>query len=250
MENPGRNMGSANKEKNKIKKSSKNKERLTIMIFKKVGKVRTFKISPGVGMLAFLFLLIYIAGTIFFTNAFFNLYRINKIQTHEISELNKKLAKKTKSLEKSKQHIALLNDYIKDEKEQSPETAASKDYTESSMPKLVDIEDLKVKRDRANISTDFKIVNKQSEDEPIGGYLFVVASIKDTKGTEASSYPSSLFKDGQPVNYKKGLRFFIQRFKSISITFTLSKSIDKPLILEILVYDRDGKLILKKVVEV
>ncbi len=243
-------MGSVKKVKNKIKRSSKDKERLTIMIFKRVGKVRTFKISPGLGILASLFLLLYIVGTIFFTNAFFNLCRINKIQVHEISELSKELIDKTKSLEKSKQHIALLNDYIRDEKEQSPETTASKDYTESSLPKVVDIEDLKVKRDRSNISTDFKIVNKQSEDEPIGGYLFVVASIKDMKESEASSYPSSPFKDGQPVNYKKGLRFFIQRFKSIGITFTLSKSIDKPLILEILVYDRDGKLILKKVVEV
>jgi len=161
-----------------------------------------------------------------------------------------KIIKKTKSLEKSKQHITLLNEYIRDEKEQIPETIASKDYTESSLPKLVDIEDLKVKRDRSNISADFKIVNKQSENEPIGGYVFIIARIKDVKELEASSYPSSPFKDGQPVNYKNGLRFFIQRFKTISSTFTLSKSIDKPIILEILVYDRDGKLILKKVVEV
>ena len=243
-------MGSVNKIKNKKRNPSKNKERLTIMIFKKVGKVRTFKISLRFGILASLFLLLYIVGTILLTNAFFDLYRIDKIQLHEVAELSKELIKKTKSLEKSKQHIALLNDYIRDEKEQSPETIASKDYTESSLPKLVDIEDLKVKRDRSNISADFKIVNKQLEDEPIGGYVFVVASIKDMKELEASSYPSSLFEDGQPVNYKNGLRFFIQRFKSISSTFTLSKSIDKPIILEILVYDGDGKLILKKLVEV
>ena len=249
MENKGRGMDSLNKTKKKIARSSKEKERLTIMIFKRLGKVRTFKISPRFGILASLFLLLYIVSTIFLINAFFDLQRVNKIQSDEIVELNKELIKKTKSLEKSKQHIALLNDYIRDEKEQSQEIA-SKDYTESPLPKLVDIEDLKVRRDRSNISVDFKIVNKQSEDEPIGGYVFIIASIKDMKESEATAYPMSSFKDGQPVDYKKGIRFFIQRFKGISSTFTLSKPTDEPLILEILIYDRDGTLIFKKVVEV
>jgi len=62
-------------------------------------------------------------------------------------------------------------------------------------------------------------------------------------------YPSSPLKDGLPINYRRGQRFFIQKFKSMSNKYTLSRSTDKPLILEVLVFGRDGELILKKAVE-
>jgi hypothetical protein len=45
MENQERVMNPTNKRKKDIKKGSKIKERLTVMVFKSVGKVRTFKIS-------------------------------------------------------------------------------------------------------------------------------------------------------------------------------------------------------------
>ncbi|HUU41059.1 MAG TPA: hypothetical protein VMW42_08970 [Desulfatiglandales bacterium] len=243
-------MDSINKRKSKIKKRSKSKERLTIMVFKRVGDIRTFKVSSHFAIFASLFLLFYIVGTIFLTNAYFDVNRIHKIQSNKIAELSNELLKKTRSLEKSKQHIALLNDYIKDEKDQSPEVMTSADYTEASLPQIVDIEDLKVKRDSSNISLNFKIVNKLLNEEPIGGYMFIIADIKGMEKSETWSHPSSPLKDGMPTDYRKGQRFFIQRYKFISSTYTLSKSIDKPLILEILIYDRNGKLILKKVVEV
>ena len=143
-----------------------------------------------------------------------------------------------------------MEDYIEEDKEQSPEPVSTSDYTESSSPTLVGIEDLKVKRDRSTIDVTFRIVNKQLNEEPIGGYIFMLASIRDSDRSEVWVYPSSPLKDGLPINHRRGQRFFIQRFKSMSSKYTLSRSTDKPLLLEILVYDRDGELILKKVVEV
>jgi len=249
MENPERDMGPGRK-KEKIRRHPKKKERLTIIIFKKVGKVRTFKISSRLILLASLFFLFYIMATIFLTNAYFDIYRINKIQADRIDELSRELIKTTKNLERSKQHIALLDDYIKEEKAQSPEPMSTVDYTESSFPKLVDIDEIKVKRDGSKININFRIINRQSNEEPIGGYIFVLASVKDSDQSEVWVYPNSSLKDGLPANYKNGQRFLIQRFKSISSKYTLSKSTNKPLILKILVYDRNGTLILKKVVEV
>lgn len=249
MENPERDMGPGRK-KEKIRRRPKKKERLTIIIFKKVGKVRTFKISSRLILLASLFFLFYIMATIFLTNAYFDIYRINKIQADRIDELSRELIKTTKNLERSKQHIALLDDYIKEEKAQSPEPRSTVDYTESSFPKLVDIDEIKVKRDGSKININFRIINRQSNEEPIGGYIFVLASVKDSDQSEVWVYPNSSLKDGLPANYKNGQRFLIQRFKSISSKYTLSKSTNKPLILKILVYDRNGTLILKKVVEV
>jgi len=255
MGNQERDMGPDSKGKKEIARPSKNKERLTIMIFKELGKVKTFRISPRVLLVAFMFLIFYIVATIFVTNkylAYFYPFRstgIDKMQAEKIVKLSRELIKTTKSLERSEQHIALLEDYIEEDKEQSPEPVSTSDYTESSSPILVEIEDLKVKRDRSTIDVTFRIVNKQLNEEPIGGYIFILASIRDSDRSEVWVYPSSPLKDGLPINHRRGQRFFIQRFKSISSKYKLSRSTDKPLILEVLVYDRDGELILKKVVE-
>lgn len=236
--------------KRETRRRFRNKERLTIMIFKGAGEVRRFTISSRLVLFALLFCLFYIVPTIYFTNKYFYTSRINKMQRDKIAELSKVLIKTTKSLERSKHHIALLDDYISKSKDQSSEPEFTVNHTESPLPKIVDIDGLKVKRDRSTINITFSIVNRQSNGEPIGGYIFALASVKDSDQSEVCVYPGSLLKEGLPVNYRSGHRFFIQNFLPISSKLRLSKSIDKPLILEILVYDRDGELILKKEVEV
>ncbi len=243
-------MDPVRRKKKEITRRSKNRKRLTIMIFKKVGKARTFEISSRLILWASLFFLFYIVATIFLTNEYFNIYRKNKIQTDIVAELSEELIKTTKDLEQSKRDIAFLNDYIKEQEGQSPEPMSTVSVTEASLPKIVDIEELSVNRDRSTINVNFRIVNKQLNEEPIGGYIFVLVRIKDSGQSEVWVYPSSPLKDGLPVDYRSGQRFLIQRYKTISSKYSISKSTNKPLILEIMVYDRNGKLILKKVVEV
>ena len=250
MENQERVMNPTNKRKKDIRRRSKIKERLTVMIFKSVGKVRTFKISAHFILWVSLFFVFYIVATIFLTNVFINYYRQNRILADENAELSTMLIKTKKSLEQSKQHIALLDDYITEKKDQSPRSLVTVDHAESSLRTLVDIDELKIERDESTINVNFRIINKQLNEEPIGGYIFVLVSIKDSDKSEVWVYPNSPLKDGIPINHRNGQRFFIQRFKSISNKYTLSKSINRPLIFEILVYDRNGTLILRKIVEV
>jgi len=249
MENQERVMNPTNKRKKDIRRRSKIKERLTVMIFKSVGKVRTFKISAHFILWVSLFFVFYIVATIFLTNVFINYYRQNRILADENAELRAMLIKTKKSLEESKQHIALLDDYITQKKDQSPRSLVTVDHAESSLMTLVDIDELKIERDESTINVNFRIINKQLNEEPIGGYIFVFARIKDSDKSEVWVYPNSQLKDGLPVNYRNGQRFFIQRFKSISTKYTLSKSVNRPLIFEIFVYDRNGTLILRKIVE-
>lgn len=250
MEDQDRDMGHVREGEKGTRRRSKNKEFLTIMIFREVGKVRRFTVSSRLILCASLFFLFYIVATIYFTNKYFDTRRISEIQVDRIAKLSTELVKTTKSLERSKQHIALLDDYISESREQGPEPESTADYTESSLPKIVDIEDLKIRRDKSMINVTFRIVNRQSNEEPIGGYIFVLASVKDSDQSEVWVYPRSALKDGLPVNYREGLRFLIQRFKTIESKYALSRSINDPLVLKILVYDRNGTLILKKVVGV
>ena len=249
MENQEKDMDPDRKGKKEIGSRSKDTESLTIMIFTDLGKVRRFMISPRLILFASLFFLFYIVATIYVTNKYFDARRIHKVQADQIAKLSRKLMKTTESLQRSKHHIALLDDYISEGKVQGPEAEFAGNYTESSLPKIVDIEDVNVRRDGATLYVTFRIINRQENEEPLGGYIFVLASPKDSDPSEVWVYPSSPLKQGLPVNYRKGERFLIQRFKTITSRYTLSTSIDKPLILKILVYDRDGTLILKKLVE-
>jgi len=249
MENQERDMGPIGNGKEEIRRRPKAKERLTIMIFKKAGRVWTCNISSHFIVWASLFFISYIVVTIVLTNAFIDYHRKNKALADQNGELGTMLIKTQKSLKESKQHIALLDDYITEKKDQISRPLSTEDYTESSLPKLVDIKELKIERDKSTITVDFRIINRKLNDEPIGGYIFFLASIKDSDRSEVWVYPNSQLKDGLPVNYRNGQRFFIQRFKSVNSKYTLSKSENRPLIFKILVYDRDGTLILMKLVE-
>ncbi|MFB0532888.1 MAG: hypothetical protein ACETVU_04380, partial [Desulfatiglandales bacterium] len=146
--------------------------------------------------------------------------------------------------------VSISGDYISEGKVQGPESESTVSYPESPLPKIVDIEEVNIRRDGATLYVAFRIINRQENEEPLGGYIFVLASPKDSDPSEVWVYPSSSLKDGLPVNYTRGHRFFIERFMSIDIKLRIGGSIDIPLILKILVYDRDGALILEKLVEV
>jgi hypothetical protein len=228
--------------------SSKAHRRLTIMIFRKTGKVMKFGISSRLMLGASVFFIFYIIATIFMINEYLEMYRVNRIQAKDIAELSSELVKTTESLERAEQRIALSDEYIKEEKRQSSETISTGGSPEPSLPKLVSIEELTAGRDGSRIHVTFKVLNEQPDEGPVGGYIFVLASTNDQ--SEVWVYPSSPIKEGLPVDHTRGHRFFIKNFMPISTTLNLSKSIDELLTLEILVYDRDGELVLQKAAEV
>ena len=226
----------------------KKQGRLTVIVFKKFGKARTSQISPRLVVFASSFLIFYIVATIFMTNKYFATYSANKMQARKIANLSSELTRIAKSLENSKRRSALLDEYIKEEKGQSSETMPTGGSTEPSLSTLVRIEELTAGRDGPTLHVTFKVVNKQPHEAPVGGYVFVLASPKDQ--SDVWVYPSCPIKEGLPVNYTSGHRFFIQNLMPISTTLNLGESMDEPLTLEILVYDTDGDLILKKAAEV
>jgi CheY-like chemotaxis protein len=125
--------------KRETRRRFRNIERLTIMILKDVGEVRRFTISSCLVLFASLFFLFYIVATIYFTNKYFYTRTENKVQADKIAKLSRALIKTTKSLERSKQHIALLDDYVSESTKQSPEPEPTVNYTESPLRRIVDI---------------------------------------------------------------------------------------------------------------
>ena len=247
MENQTSNMAPVNKRKKEARNGPKNPKRLTIMVLKSVGKIRTFEISSHLLIWTSLFIIFYVIVTIFSTNFFIDYYQKNKVLLNENVELRAILKKTKKSLEESKQHIALLDKYIAEEKkEQDVELLSTDDHDEPVLSELVDVDQVEIERSESTIAIDFRIINKQLDEQPIGGYIFVLVRIKYSDESEVWVYPESQLKDGLPENYKNGLRFLIQNFKSIRSRYTLPTAKDRLLIFEIIVYDTEGTLIFKK----
>jgi hypothetical protein len=237
-----------NRRGNKLQ-SVPNKESLTITVFKEAGKPRRFVISSRLIVCSSLFFLLYIVATIYSTNKYFDIRRMNKVQTDTIVRLGRDLIKATESLRSSTQRIALLRDYITESRTPGQDSEPAVTSPEASLPTVVDIENLEINRDGSTLTVTFRIVNTRATGEPIGGYVFVLASGEDSIESEAWVYPRSPLNDGLPVDYSRGRQFFIQNFIPISSTLSLTEPTDKPLIVDILVYDRDGTLILEKVVK-
>lgn len=249
MKSQKNNTGPVNKREKEAENIHKNSKRLTVMVFKSVGKIRSFEISSRLLAWASLFIIFYIIATIVLTNIFIDYYQKNKMLLNENSGLRKILVKTKKSLEESKQHIALLDKYIREKKEQGRETPPAEEHVEPVLSELVDVDELNIERQESNITVDFKIINKQLNEQPVGGYIFVLARIKYSDKSDVLVYPDSKLKDGLPENYKNGQRFLIQNFKLISVQYAFSNSKDRVFIFEILVYDTEGTLIFKKSVE-
>ena len=96
----------------------------------------------------------------------------------------------------------------------------------------------------------FKVVNLQPGDNPVGGYLHILASGKQSDAPKEWAYPQEKVVNGFPENYRKGLVFTIQRFKPIQGRFNLGQSSESPSSVRVLIYDQTGAIILQKDFEV
>ena len=244
--------------------------RITIMFIRSVGRVRSFKISSHIVIGALVFFLLYISGSIIVINGYLDLRHRNSTQSKKIEHLGNEIYKSKKVLVKSKQHIALLEDYIynledrqekegepvKEENLQAKSPAQSvtqpvvKEEPEKKPAKLVDIRDMVIQKERSRMTVTFNLVNIQPGENAVGGYIHIIAAGKQDNPPEGWTYPKEKLKNGMPINFRRGLLFLIQRFKPIRGKINLSPNSEQPTSIKILVYDQAGALIVEKRFEV
>jgi len=99
--------------------------------------------------------------------------------------------------------------------------------------------------DAESLHFKFMISNQLTGDDTISGYVFVLLAPVSSGGT-AISYPHADFENGQPLNYKQGEYFSIARFKYMEGTFVSIGDEENFTEMTVLVFSRDGNLILTK----
>jgi hypothetical protein len=246
---------------------------ITIMIMRSVGKVRSFKIAPLFLYLVTIFLLLNIAATIYFGNRFFDLHHVNNLQSEKIKLMENETSKNLKTMHRNKQHMAILEEYIRNiENPKERKTSSSTNIflpqksverepervienlntmkTEVASPPVVDIKDVAIKKEGSQMKVNFRVVNLRELDNPIGGYIHLIAVGKDGYSPSAWTFPNEELRDGVPVDFRRGQLFLIQRFKPIEGNFYLSSIADPPSAVKVLVYNQTGTLLLERAFEV
>ena len=237
----------------------------TVMVMGRMGKVRSFKVSPRLVWICFLFIALYLPVSIVVFNRWVDLRRETGEQRARIVQIEEDLGRAERTLFKFQQHVALLDGYISSMKEERsrpaatgpapveaaapagrepPSEAASEETPKTAVqaPELVDIQQVSVKNEKGVVAVNFNLVNIDQEDA-VSGYIHILASGRYGDASWWEVYPRGDVKDGLPASYRVGQPFIIQRFKPIHGEFDARNERGAPETIRIVVYDDGGTLI-------
>jgi hypothetical protein len=242
----------------------------------RVGKVRSFKVSPRVLFWTLLFLLLYLPASVLVINQWVDLRREAKVREETIDRLELEVAKAERALFKFRQHVTLLEGYIQSldsEKERQaasreietpepeprvgeepPPQVEEKETPEPAEPEvrgLVDVERMIIEREEGAVQVSFNLTNITEAEEPVSGYVHILAAGEENGSPWWEVYPrGKVAENGIPESYRMGQPFIIQRFKPIQGRFTAEPGRGLPESIRVVVYDDAGHLIYHEAFEV
>ncbi|MBI3397903.1 MAG: hypothetical protein HY265_04760 [Deltaproteobacteria bacterium] len=236
------------------------KRTITILYFKdNTGKIHTVEFSiKNLKLLIFILsILIFVSiiSTIFSTKLYMERNRLIKDFT-SLSIEKEALEKKINDIEATINKSGTVSNPAVDSTAKSQisrkepveaKSAAKKTLAGREEAKDIDhisLQNFQVKNteDNGQIIIAFDIVKTDNSSEMVNGYLLIVG---DYGGTYFCFPEDAGIKDGMPVDFKKGSRFFIKRQKRLE--FALPYSINNPINKIItFVYSSNGNLLIEK----
>ena len=258
-----------------IKRRSSRSNDVTMMIIGKRGHVRTFRISFRFFFWISVLIVLNILTSIFFFSEYLDERRTNKNYLTELKRLQHEVKETKRILDRSKHHLALLENSIQDLKTQNKaptESVSPAETTDSksappeverksiekeeiqpvekveSIPQeqFVDIKDLAIKKEGEKLTIRFKLVNMYKDKRSVDGYVHIIAFDKNSDPPLFLAFPEVALKDGIPVEFKRGQPFFIKRFKTIRGKYLLDTGTGSVSSIKVLIYNKSGTLVFQK----
>lgn len=229
--------------------------RLTVMIFGTAGRVFSFEISSVIFTGALMFLLLYIVASVIVINDYFDKRHLAHTQEKKLESLHQDMKETQKNLYQSRQRVILLRDFIAKressggEKPEEEETGREK-RSVGAQAEVISLSNFELRRDGANLRISFRIYNEQNEENPASGYIHIIAMDHMSNPSRSWTFPDIRLKDGLPVDYRKGQRFYIHRFKVVRARIPLNAGGESARCIKVLVYDRAGTLLKERMFEV
>ena len=247
-----------------------NSSRLNIMVMRGVGKTWRFTLSSHLLFFALLFLVLFILGSLFIINDYFDRCHVNERLSKQLEAAGSETQSIKRALHRVERQLAVFQGHLRDTeaRESSPQGNVNID---SDKKESIDVEeknqvlpgdeipsqepralvtDLKTIKDGAKLTANFRLENKLKTGGPLKGYIHMIALGKDSDGPQLWTYPKVALKDGLPINYKLGWHFVIKRFKVIQGEFFFDSESVSPSFIKVIVYDNNGELICEKMFEV
>ncbi|OQY49546.1 MAG: hypothetical protein B6240_03120 [Desulfobacteraceae bacterium 4572_87] len=236
---------------------------VTVMASKGIGRVWSFNIN------FWLLLGIVVAFVLYFLFSFIPLaqYFGEYHQENLLVQLEKDLQETQRALYQAKQRLKFLENYIDPSKipAEIPEGTTNSKFLpgengiaitrNSEIPAasgsgtqkpIVSIKGLKINRRGANLSVTFNLTRSGPGRSSIRGYLFIIAVDRSTNPPRFWPSSKTDFKNGTPVNFKKGRSYKIRNFRRIRARWSFKSAEKTPSEIRILAYDRAGSLLLKE----
>ncbi len=123
-----------------------------------------------------------------------------------------------------------------------------RDTSQSHVPLVVAVEDLKVTYELKNKTYEVKFIirNIQSNSDPIAGYTVVVLRNNDMSPDEGLTFPKVNLVSGRPAGNKMGQYFSIARFKTVQFQTTHQSDPKQYTNAIVFVFDSSKNLLLEK----
>lgn len=266
MEDQGRRVESPEKEPEVRQKGADGRtRRWTVMIMGRIGKVRSFKISPRLLFWSFLFLALYFTFSILVIHRWISLEKETRQHQTRMVELDSKLKETEKDLFRCRQDVAVLGNYIdsleegkdgavapkeapdvgEEKTEEPPPEEATAEDLEPVVPLagIADVEDFEITREPGKVTVNFNLKNESQGEEPLSGYIHIIATGKFNGGSWWKIYPRGEMENDFPINYRAGQPFIIQRFKPVQGSFEYTPEQGAPDLIRVVAYDNNGNLI-------
>jgi len=214
------------------------KNHLTIIFMKDTRKPVTVEVSIKLLITVVAFILVSASTYAFFIRGYLSLNNDNQKLELIIRSLKTDIGRLQNTINrlKSEEQPGVTNGPVADlEENQQDENVAVAQES-------IAVENLNLNNDTLSGQADYYfILHKISENEDVArGYLFLV--LKDSKtGEMKGSFPPTDYRGGKPVDFHRGDRFAIRRFKEYKGVLKYSS---RPDILEVLVYSEMGELLL------
>ncbi len=236
--------------------------RLTLMMMRGRGKLRTCEFSFRLFVGFLLGLVLYLIVSVVFVHQYFDERSKNRIQTDELDRLKYEIEVMKKEHYRARQRLAFLEDYayqkgVGDEQpgdsiepeEPSPQKE-TKTVSKSSGETLtgevngnrVAINDLVMERGNGGLTVRFKLLNIDWGKAIAVGYVHTIAKDKESEPHKVWTFPEVTIENGMPVDYKQGEYFSIKRYKTIHAAYSMDESCS-PSSIQVLIYDQSGKVI-------
>ena len=227
--------------------------------------MRSFKLSRKTLWVVTILFLLYFPASIIIANNYFRLQREYKVQAETFTRQEKELVSSRKLLLQSREHEALLEDYIRDLKvtqnrkidnpkkvpiKSEPRKEPSPIVEKASLKEPIDIQDVAITKEGSLVTTGLKLINNYKGAKKIGGFIHILVVADSIDPPQIWTYPREQIQDGLPVDFRKGKYFIMKRFSSIKGHIYLVPEGPPPSTVKVLVYNQAGEIVLERGYEV